>query len=150
VISQHSLLQSVCQHFKHYATRNPIPVVTTGWCAAVVHQNCVRYWHGNGEVCVAIRTKPFNDIGSTVVSAELWSISTYEKSIYKWHKSFAKTGFVCAKNKNSRTRLIDDDEERVPASFLRSPQKSTRRAMSLTWQRGECYVSDCLSGRTNF
>jgi hypothetical protein len=30
-------------------------------------------------VCVAVRTKPFSDIGSTAISHELWQRSTYEK-----------------------------------------------------------------------
>jgi hypothetical protein len=50
------------------------------------------------------------------------------KSIYKRHKSFFKTGCICAKKKNSGKRLSSKTVERVRASFLRSPQKSRRRA----------------------
>jgi hypothetical protein len=50
------------------------------------------------------------------------------KSIYEWHKLFAETGCICAKKKNSGGRPIGETVERVRASFLRSPQKSTRRA----------------------
>jgi hypothetical protein len=50
------------------------------------------------------------------------------KSIYKWHKSFDKTGCICAKKKNSGRRPSDETAERVLAPSVRSPQKSTRRA----------------------
>jgi hypothetical protein len=49
------------------------------------------------------------------------------KSIYKWHKSFAETGCICAKKKNSGIQLSGKTAERVRVSFLRSPQKSARR-----------------------
>jgi hypothetical protein len=66
--------------------------------------------------------------------ARRWFRTNYRKeapariSIYKWHKSFAETGCICAKKNNSGRRPSGETVERVLASFLCSPQKSTRRA----------------------
>jgi hypothetical protein len=43
----------------------------------------VLHWRCKGEVYDAVRTKPFSNIGSTVVS-----YAHTRKSIYKWYKSF--------------------------------------------------------------
>jgi hypothetical protein len=52
-VSEHLSTPQVLRHLK------PSTVVTTDWCAAVVHQNGILYWRGKGEVCVSVRTKPF-------------------------------------------------------------------------------------------
>lgn len=53
--------------------------------------------------------------------------STYDKCIYKWYKSFAESGFICAK-KNSGKWQSDKTVECVCASFLHGLHKSTRHA----------------------
>jgi transposase len=77
------------------------------------------------------------------------------KSTYKWHNSFAETGCICAKKKNSGRRPSGETEESIRASFLRSPQKSTRRASRELDDVSHMTVwrvlrRDCLSGCTNF
>jgi hypothetical protein len=48
-------------------------------------------------VCVAIRIKPFSDIATVMNYGK--KVAT-RKSMYKWYKSFAETGCICAKKKN--------------------------------------------------
>jgi hypothetical protein len=48
--------------------------------------------------------------------------------MYKWHKSFAETGCICAKKNNSARRPSDETVEYVSESFILIPQKYEERA----------------------
>jgi hypothetical protein len=86
-------------------------------------------WREKGEVCVAVRTNH----SATLV--QLWFRTNYGKEsptrklTYKWHKSFAETGFICTKKNILGRWPIDEIAERVRALLYRSPQKSTRRVV---------------------
>jgi transposase len=51
--------------------------------------------------------------------------SKTEKTIRAWYKQFTETGYLCRQESNGRPLTAKDDVERVRASFLRSPKKST-------------------------
>ena len=48
-----------------------------------------------------------------------------EKPIRAWYKQFAETGCLCKQKSSGRPLTAEDDVERVRASFLHSPKKST-------------------------
>ncbi|CAI6343896.1 unnamed protein product [Macrosiphum euphorbiae] len=50
------------------------------------------------------------------------------QSIRRWHQTFQESGCLCAQKRSGRPRTSDENIERVRQSFVRSPQKSTRRA----------------------
>jgi hypothetical protein len=116
VISQHSLLQSVCKHCEFRASGNVVPAVATGWCVAVVHQNGVLYWRGRGELCVAVQAELFNDIGSTVVCTNYGNEAHTIKCIYKWQELFAQDWLYLWFDKRIRA---DDQVARMWSVFLR-------------------------------
>jgi hypothetical protein len=72
------------------------------------------------------------------------------KSIYKWHKSFAETGCIYAKKKNSGRQPSGETVERVRASFIRSLQNSTRRASRELGDVSHMTVQKVLRKRLSF
>jgi hypothetical protein len=48
-----------------------------------------------------------------------------DKTIRAWYKEFIETGCLCKQKSNGRPLTAEDDVERVRASFLHSPKKST-------------------------
>jgi transposase len=51
-----------------------------------------------------------------------------KKTIRAWYKQFTETGFLCKQKSSGRPLSTEDDVERVRASFLHSPKKSTGTA----------------------
>jgi hypothetical protein len=51
-----------------------------------------------------------------------------DKTIRAWYKQFTETGCLCKKKSSGRPLTAEDDVERVRASFLYSPKKSTGTA----------------------
>jgi hypothetical protein len=51
-----------------------------------------------------------------------------EKSIRAWYKQCIETGCLCKQKLSGRPLTAEDDVERVRASFLHRPKKSTRTA----------------------
>ena len=49
--------------------------------------------------------------------------------IYDWHRQFETTGCLCKRSAPGRPRIAEEQVERVRATYLRSPQTSTRRAI---------------------
>jgi hypothetical protein len=127
VISQYSSLHSIYQHFNFCATWNLLPVVTTG-CAL---QSSIKMAYFT-DVERAKRALQFKQNHSATMIQGWFRTYYYDetrtlKSIHKCHKSFAETGCICAKKKNSGRWLSDETVKHVRASFLCYPQKSTRR-----------------------
>jgi hypothetical protein len=104
------------------------------------------------KVCVAVRKKKIiqrrwlnGDFIQIIIQKHLL------KFIYKWHTSFAETGCIYAK-KNIRageqvTRVCSEFVRRF--FFVRNNSqvgKAGNCVISFTWQRGRCFVSNCLSG----
>jgi hypothetical protein len=50
------------------------------------------------------------------------------KTIHAWHKQFTETGCLCKQKSSGRPLTADDGVERVRASLLHSPKKSTGTA----------------------
>ena len=50
------------------------------------------------------------------------------KTIRAWYKQFTETGCLCKQKSGGRPLTAEDDVERVRASFLHSPKKSTGTA----------------------
>ena len=48
-----------------------------------------------------------------------------DKTIRAWYKQFTETGCLCKQKSSGRPLTAEDDLERVWASFLHSPKKST-------------------------
>jgi DNA-binding transcriptional regulator YhcF (GntR family) len=48
-----------------------------------------------------------------------------DKTIRSWYKQFTETGCLCKQKSIGRPLTAEDDVERVRASFLHSPKKST-------------------------
>ena len=55
-------------------------------------------------------------------------MSPTDKTIRAWYKQFTETGCLCKEKSSDRPLTAEDDVERVRASFLRSPKKSTGTA----------------------
>jgi hypothetical protein len=51
-----------------------------------------------------------------------------DKTIRAWYKQFTGTGCLCKQKSSGRPLTAEDDAERVRASFLHSPKKSTGTA----------------------
>jgi hypothetical protein len=51
-----------------------------------------------------------------------------DKTIHASYKQFTETGCLCKQISSGRPLNAEDDVERVPASFLHSPKKSTGTA----------------------
>jgi len=51
-----------------------------------------------------------------------------DKIIRAWYKQLTETGCLCKQKSSDRTLTAEDDVERVRASFLQSPKKSTGTA----------------------
>jgi hypothetical protein len=51
-----------------------------------------------------------------------------DKTIRAWYKQFTETGCLCKQKSSGFPLTAEDDVERVRASFLHSPKKSTRTA----------------------
>jgi hypothetical protein len=51
-----------------------------------------------------------------------------DKTIRAWYKQFPETGCLCKQKSSGRPLTAEDDVERVRASFLHSPKKSTGTA----------------------
>jgi hypothetical protein len=51
-----------------------------------------------------------------------------EKAIRAWYKQFNETGCLCKQKSSGRPLTAEDVVERVRASFLYSPKKSTGTA----------------------
>jgi hypothetical protein len=51
-----------------------------------------------------------------------------DKTIRAWYKQFTETGCLCKQKSSGRPVTAQDDIERVGASFLHSPNKSTATA----------------------
>jgi len=51
-----------------------------------------------------------------------------DKTIRAWFKQFTETGCLCKQKSSGRPLTAEDDVERVRASFLHSPKKSTATA----------------------
>jgi hypothetical protein len=51
-----------------------------------------------------------------------------DKTIRAWYKQFTETGCLCKQKSSGRPLTAEDDVERVRASFLHSPNKSTGTA----------------------
>jgi len=51
-----------------------------------------------------------------------------DKTIHAWCKQFTETGCLCKQKSSGRPLSAEDDVERVRASFLHSPKKSTGTA----------------------
>jgi hypothetical protein len=51
-----------------------------------------------------------------------------DKTIRAWYKQFTETGCLCKQKSSGRPLTAEDDAERVRASFLHSPKKSTGTA----------------------
>jgi hypothetical protein len=51
-----------------------------------------------------------------------------DKTIRAWYKQFTETGCLCKQISSGRPLTAEDDMERVRASFLHSPKKSTETA----------------------
>jgi hypothetical protein len=51
-----------------------------------------------------------------------------DKTIRAWYKQFTETGCLCKQKSSGRPLTAEDDVERVRASFLHSPKKSTGTA----------------------
>jgi hypothetical protein len=66
-----------------------------------------------------------------VVTVKLAFLSKYakdpptDKTIRAWYKQFTETGSQCEQKSSGRPLTGEDDVERVRASFLHSPKKST-------------------------
>jgi hypothetical protein len=48
-----------------------------------------------------------------------------DKTILAWYKQFIETGCLCKQKSSGRPLTAEDDVERIRASFLYSPKKST-------------------------
>jgi hypothetical protein len=48
-----------------------------------------------------------------------------DKTIRAWYKQFTETGCLCKQKSCGRPLTAEDDVERVRASFVHSPKKST-------------------------
>jgi hypothetical protein len=48
-----------------------------------------------------------------------------EETVRAWYKQFTETGCLCKQKSSGRSLTAEDDVERVRASFLHSPKKST-------------------------
>jgi transposase len=51
-----------------------------------------------------------------------------DKTIRAWYKQFTETGCLCKQKSSGRPLAAEDDVERVRASFLPTPKKSTGKA----------------------
>jgi hypothetical protein len=51
-----------------------------------------------------------------------------DKTIRAWYKQFTETGCLCKQNSSGGPLTAENDVERVRASFLHSPKKSTGTA----------------------
>jgi hypothetical protein len=51
-----------------------------------------------------------------------------DKTSRAWYKQFTETGCLCKQKSSGRPLTAEDDDERVRASFLHSPKKSTGTA----------------------
>ena len=51
-----------------------------------------------------------------------------DKTIRAWYKQFTETGCLCKQKSSGRPLTTEDDVERVRATFLHSPKKSTGTA----------------------
>jgi len=51
-----------------------------------------------------------------------------DKTIRAWYKQFTESGFLSRQKSSGRPFTAEDDFERVRASFLHSPKKSTETA----------------------
>jgi hypothetical protein len=51
-----------------------------------------------------------------------------DKTIRAWYKKFTETGCLCKQKSSGHPLTAEDDVERVRASFLHSPKKSTETA----------------------
>jgi transposase len=51
-----------------------------------------------------------------------------DKTIHAWYKQFTETGCQCKQKSSGRPLTAEDDVERVRASFVHSPKKSTGTA----------------------
>jgi transposase len=51
-----------------------------------------------------------------------------DKTIRAWYKQFTETGSLCKQKSSGRSLTAEEDVERVRASFLHSPKKSTGTA----------------------
>jgi hypothetical protein len=51
-----------------------------------------------------------------------------DKTIRAWYKQFTEIGCLCKQKSSGRPLTAEDDVERVRASFLHSPKKSTESA----------------------
>jgi len=51
-----------------------------------------------------------------------------DKTIRAWYKQFTETGCLCKQKSSGRLLTAEDDVERVRASFLHRPKKSTGTA----------------------
>ena len=62
--------------------------------------------------------------------------SPSNKTIRAWYKQCTETGCLCKQKSSGRTLTAEDDVERVRASFLHSPKKSTETAAKelLMWK----------------
>ena len=84
-----------------------------------------------------------------------------DKTIREWYKQFTETGCLCKQKSSGRPLNAEDDVERVRASFLHSPKKSTGTAAKelsmskttawrvlrkrLVFNHGEHYETPCIS-----
>jgi len=55
-----------------------------------------------------------------------------DKTIRAWYKQFTETGCQCKQKSSGRPLTVEDDVERVRASFLHSPKKSTSQHCHVT------------------
>jgi hypothetical protein len=91
-----------------------------------------------------------------------------DKTIRAWFKQFTEIGCLCKQKSSGRPLTAEDDTERVRASFLHSPKKSTVAAAkelptskTTVWRvlskrcldinvcnDGEHYETPCISDKT--
>ena len=90
----------------------------------------VKNGRSGGEVvlCVGISQSKSVVTVQRAFRAKYAKDSRKEKTIRAWYKQFIEIGFLCKQKSSGRPLTAQDDVERVGASFLHSPKKSTGTA----------------------
>jgi hypothetical protein len=79
---------------------------------------------GDASVC----SEKMAALGESAFCAKYAKDPPTDMTIRAWHKQFTETGCLCKQKSSGHPLTAQDDVERVRASFLHSPKKSTGTA----------------------